>query len=272
MADPLVTLTSDFGAASPYVAAMKGALLAVSPSARLMDLSHSLPPQDLRAASFFLCSAIPYFPEGTLHVFVVDPGVGTERAILYVETCGQRLLVPDNGCWTALAAKSRQPPRVIRVSERRYWRTEVSATFHGRDIFAPVAGHLSLGVKPEELGPAADTWIKLSWPAPRITPQAIEGEVLVVDDFGNLITSIPGEEYLRNLTSARRITVGGSLVERQVRTYGEAPPGTLVGLVSSAGMFEVAVVQGNAARRLGAAAGTLVQIELSHAPAAGVQA
>jgi S-adenosylmethionine hydrolase len=271
MADPLVTLTSDFGGTSPYVAAMKGALLTVNPAAKLVDLSHRLPPQDLRFASFFLRSAIPYYPEGTLHVVVVDPGVGTERAVLYLESGGQRLLVPDNGCWTALAARSRQPPRVIRVSERRYWRSEVSATFHGRDIFAPVAGHLSLGLRPEELGPVADSWIKLPWPEPAITPRAIEGEVLVIDDFGNLITNIPGEAYFQNLHRVRKITVGGSPVDRQVRTYGESAPGTLVALVSSAAMFEVAVVEGNAARRLGAAAGTPVRIELDNPPAAGGQ-
>src|SRR5688572_122741 len=125
---------------------MKGVLLGVHPSVRILDLSHQIPPQDVRHAAFFLAAAIPYFPAHVLHVVVVDPGVGSERALLYVETDGHRLLAPDNGCWTELARAAARPPIVIRLAEPRYWRPEVSATFHGRDILAPVAGHLSLGV------------------------------------------------------------------------------------------------------------------------------
>src|SRR5689334_23663128 len=149
----LVTLTTDFGGGSSYVAAMKGALLTVNPAARLVDLSHDLPPQDLVATAYFLADALPWFPTGTIHVVVVDPGVGTERHLLCVEWRGQHLLVPDNGCWTALIADNERPT-VHRLAERRFWRPEVSATFHGRDILAPVAGHLSLGVAPADLGPA----------------------------------------------------------------------------------------------------------------------
>src|SRR5688572_18959711 len=112
MTDPIITLTTDFGMASPYVAALKGAVLAVHPAARLIDLSHQIPPQDLRHADFFLAAAIPFFPPGPIHVVVVDPGVGTDRKLLYVETAGHRLLLPDNGCWTTLARAAPQPPRV----------------------------------------------------------------------------------------------------------------------------------------------------------------
>src|SRR5436189_5046159 len=149
---PLVTLTTDFGRDSGYVAALKGSLLSVNPQARLVDLSHDIRPQDLRQASFFLRSCVLYYPPGTIHVVVVDPGVGTERAILYVETRGQRLLVPDNGCWTSLVDQG--TPTVIRLAEPRYWRQPVSPTFHGRDILAPVAGHLAGGLEPRLLGPA----------------------------------------------------------------------------------------------------------------------
>jgi len=146
MAEVPITLTTDFGEGSPYVAAMKGVVLALNPNARLLDLSHTIPPQDLYHAAFFLRSALPYFPPGTIHVIVVDPGVGTSRAALYVETAGERLLVPDNGCWTPFAQTVAQPPVVVRLAEPRYWRPHVSATFHGRDIFAPVAAHLSLAL------------------------------------------------------------------------------------------------------------------------------
>src|SRR5437660_1471443 len=124
---------------------MKGVILSINPGARPLDLGHAIPPQNLRYAAFFLRSAVPYFPPGTLHVVVVDPGVGTERAALYVEVAGQRLLVPDNGCWTELARAAAEPPRVLHLTEPRYWRAAVSATFHGRDVFAPAAAHLSLG-------------------------------------------------------------------------------------------------------------------------------
>jgi S-adenosylmethionine hydrolase len=260
MKDPLVTLTTDFGQGSSYVAAMKGVLLGVNPRARLLDLSHAIPPQDLRYASFFLRAAVPYFPPDTLHVVVVDPGVGTERAILYAEVGGQRLLVPDNGCWTGLAELHGPPARVLRLAEPRWWRPEVSATFHGRDIFAPAAGHLSLGLDPGLLGPPAADWVRLELPAAVLGEQVLEGEVAFIDPFGNLLTNIPGEALRRWEGRALEVRVGGERVTRQVRTYGEAEPGSLVVLVSSVGTLEVAVSHGRAAGRLGAQVGTPVRV------------
>jgi S-adenosyl-L-methionine hydrolase (adenosine-forming) len=262
MAGPIVTLTTDFGTKSPYVAAMKGALLSVNPEVQLVDLSHNLPPQGLQACSIFLRSSLPYFPTGTLHVVVIDPGVGTDRALLYVEAGPQRLLVPDNGCWTELARVLAAPLHVVKLTERRFWRSEVSCTFHGRDILAPVAGHLSLGVPPEQLGPNATSWVEFELPQPRLTADFLEGEVLFVDDFGNLLTNLPGREYLSNIERINEVLVGDNAVTRKVRTYDEAAAGELVVLVSSAGTVEVAVVQGNAAERLGAAVGTPVRIQL----------
>src|SRR5262249_9589719 len=122
MPDPLITLTTDFGEESPYVAAMKGVILGINPAARLLDLTHQVPPQDVRHAAFFLAGAVPYFPPGTIHLAVIDPGVGTARAALYVEADGQRLLAPDNGCWTSLLKPASPAPRVIRLAEPRYWR------------------------------------------------------------------------------------------------------------------------------------------------------
>src|SRR5262245_2557855 len=154
----LVTLTTDFGGGSSYVAAMKGALLAVNPAARLVDLSHDLPPQDLIATAYFLADTVRWFPAKTVHVVVIDPGVGTERSLLCVELADQYVLVPDNGCWTSLIAGGLDLPVVYRLTKKQYWRPEVSATFHGRDILAPVAGHLTLGVAPALLGPKVGTW------------------------------------------------------------------------------------------------------------------
>ena len=178
MSGATVTLTTDFGENSPYVAAMKGVLLSINPEVRILDLSHHIPPQEVRHAAFFLANAIPYFPPEVLHVVVVDPGVGTERAVLYVETGGHRLLVPDNGCWTMLLRDDQPPPVVIRLSEPRFWREPVSNTFHGRDIFAPVAGHLSRGLDYRQLGPQTNDWVRLEQPRPVVTQNCIRGERL----------------------------------------------------------------------------------------------
>jgi S-adenosylmethionine hydrolase len=258
MATPFITLTTDFGTASPYVAAMKGVMLSLNPDARIVDLSHHIPPQDVRHAAYFLASALPHFPPDALHVVVVDPGVGGIRDVLYVEVGAQRLLVPDNGCWTLLH-EGRPPVRVIRLTERRFWRHAVSDTFHGRDIFAPVAANLSLGLDPRLLGPPVFQWVRLQRPAVTEGPEGLVGEVVFVDHFGNLISNIPGEVLTRSATR-RWVKVGGQDVPRIVRTYVEAEPGTLVALVSSDGWLEVAVSHGSAARRLQAGPGTVITV------------
>jgi S-adenosylmethionine hydrolase len=256
----LVTLTTDFGDGSCYVAAMKGVLLGVCPAANIIDLSHRIPPQDLRYAAYFLLAAVPYFPPGTLHVVVVDPGVGSERGILYVEAAGQRLLAPDNGCWTLLVDEANPPARVIRLTEPQYWRPQVSNTFHGRDIFAPVAGHLLNGADPAALGEPVAEWRTLALPRPTITDTELSGEVVFIDDFGNLLTNIPGEALLKWADRPVRITAGAHVISRRVRTYAEADSGALVGLISSMNTVEIAVVQGSAARILGAKIGWPVQV------------
>lgn len=260
MADPLITLTTDFGLASPYVPAVKGVILGFNPAARLIDLSHALPPQDVYHAAFFLASSVVYFPDDTLHVVVVDPGVGTERAVLYVEVADQRLLVPDNGCWVLLAEKSAHEPRVRKLTEQRYWASAISSTFHGRDIFAPVAGHLSLGLDPKELGPRVHEWVTLEKRAPTPETEGLTGEVEFVDDFGNLITNLPGEILNRLAGRPHWVCVGEATVPRCVRTYGEAKPGELVALVASTGALEVAVAQGNAAQALHVGVGAKVTV------------
>jgi S-adenosylmethionine hydrolase len=259
MPDPIITLTTDFGEDSPYVAAMKGVILGINPQARLVDLSHQIPPQDLRHAALFLAGAVPYFPSGVIHVVVVDPGVGTDRALLYVEVAGQRLLVPDNGCWTSLLRTGAPGPKVIRLAEPRFWRQPVSTTFHGRDVLAPVAAHLSLGVRPQQLGPPVTEWVRPETPLPFESAEGIAGEVVFVDHFGNLITNIPGEW----VGASAVVRIGSADVPRLVRTYGDAAPGDLVALVSSAGLLEVAVVQGNAADRLRVCVGAPVTVRAS---------
>jgi S-adenosylmethionine hydrolase len=260
MSDAIITLTTDFGEASPYVGAMKGVILSLNPSVRILDLSHRIPPQDVRHAAFFLQAAVPYFPADVIHVVVVDPGVGTERALLYVEVNSQRLLAPDNGCWTSLARAGSRPPAVFRLTEPRYWRHPVSSTFHGRDILAPAAAHLSLGVAPSALGVPVTQWVQLEDRRPVLWPDGAEGEVIFVDEFGNLLTNIPAEALSAEAGRRVHVRVEGREIVHLVKTYAEAAPGTPVALVSSLGTLEVAVTRGSAAACLQAQVGTSVSV------------
>lgn len=256
---PLVTLTTDFGDGSSYVAAMKGALLSVNPAVRIQDLSHRIPPQDLPAASLFLADALPHFPAGIIHIVVVDPGVGSERGLLCILWNGQAILAPDNGCWTGIEKlPSELPLEVFRLSARQYWSPTISATFHGRDILAPVAGRLSLGIAPTELGSRVDSWIRLTVPEPAIDGDMVRGEVISIDSFGNLITNFS----ISNLGTRTQVRIGDRFSVRWVRTYADAEPGTPVALIGSSGRLEIAVVQGSAAQALDAKVGTVISARI----------
>jgi S-adenosylmethionine hydrolase len=268
MADPIITLTTDFGEASPYVAAMKGVIVSINPAARIIDLSHQVPPQDVRHADHFLAAAIPYFPEDVIHVVVIDPGVGTSRHALYVDVAGHRLLLPDNGCWTTLARQFTEQPAVRRLAEPRFWRQPLSSTFHGRDIFAPTAAHLSLAVDPALLGPEVTEWVRLDLPEPRldVSSHTLVGEVVFVDAFGNLITNIPESMLARWPDRYLGFRVGDHVTMRYVRTYGEAQAGQLVALIGSSGMLELALVNGNAAQELPGSVGMIVRVAIGYDP------
>jgi S-adenosyl-L-methionine hydrolase (adenosine-forming) len=259
MSHPLITLTTDFGEQAPYAAAMKGVILSLNPEVRIVDLTHCIPPHDVRHAAFFLNACVPYFPPDTIHLVVVDPGVGTKRALLLVDCGAARLLVPDNGCWTLLGDKG-LAPTVRRLEEQHFWRTPTSATFHGRDILAPVAARLSLGQLAETFGALTNNWVQLNFPAPQRASNGWTGEVLFADQFGNLITNIPSDvrhgtpDILR--VGKRRLRKGF----RSVRTYGDAEPGSVIILGSSTDLLEVAVVQGNAAVKFGAGIGSPVGV------------
>jgi S-adenosylmethionine hydrolase len=257
---PLITLTTDFGDTSPYVAVMKGVILSTNPAARILDLSHRIRPQDLRHACYFLATAVPHFPSGTIHVCVVDPGVGSERAALYAEAGGQRLVGPDNGIFTGVFRWASGSAVARKLTDRRFWRVTVSDTFHGRDVFAPVAAHLSCGVDPAEFGPVLADPVELPTHSAVTFCRRWRGEVQFVDDFGNVITNIPATG-VKGLPV--RVSVGGGSPHpiRWVRTYADAGPGELVCLFSSDGFFEVAEVNGNAARRLGVREGAEVEVE-----------
>jgi hypothetical protein len=237
---------------------MKGVILSLNPAVTIVDLCHDVPPQDVHFAAVALEDVAERFPAGTIHVAVVDPGVGTDRAIVYARIGRQCFVCPDNGLLSRLAKRT-PPAAIIRLTERDYWLSPVSATFHGRDIMAPVAARLSLGLEPEHLGAPQPGLVMLDWPEVRALADRIEGSVLLADAFGNLITDIaasmlPADNRRRRV----RVTCGGEEVFGLTRTYGDSPAGSLVALIGSSDRLEVAVVGGSAAARLGACRGTRV--------------
>lgn len=257
---PIITLTTDFGGGSPYVAAMKGVILSLNPAATLVDITHQAPPQDIRYAAVVLEDVSDRFPAGTVHVAVVDPGVGTDRALVFAQIGRQCYLAPDNGLLSRLARRT-PPAKLVRLTEAEYWLHPVSATFHGRDILAPVAARLSLGLDPDHLGVPLERLVMLDWPEVHRGPDRIEGEVLLVDSFGNLITDIVADMLPEPAKWPQlRIFCRGHLVSGLSRTYGNSPPGSLVALVGSSGRLELAIVGGSAATALQAERGERVRV------------
>ena len=248
----IVTLTTDFGTGSGYVAELKGRLLHARRPFTLIDITHDVPPHDVGAAAWLVAWACPAFPPGSLHLIIVDPGVGTARRIVWVKAGGQDYLAPDNGVLSrVLAATPADETRVLEVP------AGASNTFHGRDVIAPAAASIIEGVPPESLGPEAGQLERLPIPVPRETPAGLEGAVVAIDTFGNLLTNLPAD-LLPRLVAAGRLVVGDREITRIVGTYGEAPPGTPVALVSSQGLIEAAVVQGRGDAILTARVGTRV--------------
>jgi hypothetical protein len=256
----IITLTTDFGHGSPYVAAMKGVILSINPQATIIDLTHGIAPQDVRAAAVVLDDVAEHFPPATIHVVVVDPSVGSDRAVLYAEIGAQRYIAPDNGLLTFLAA--REPlHRVLRLANAEHWLPEVSYTFHGRDIMSPVAARLSLGLDPAELGPPLETIVRFQHGGARVQPHRIDGIVQAIDSFGNLITNITADMLAGRPTDARACVVCGIFETWGVyHTYAEREQGMLVALIDSRRRLELAIVGGNAAMRLGIQVGTPVVV------------
>jgi S-adenosylmethionine hydrolase len=260
MPDPLITLTTDFGTDSPYVAAMKGVIACLAPAVRVIDITHCIAPQNVRDGALILAQATPWFPAGTIHVAVVDPGVGTSRRVIYAEIGTQRYIAPDNGLLCGLAREA-PPHRMFALAEPAWWLPVVSRTFHGRDIMAPVAAHLSQGLDPTQLGPAVDSFVQLDWPEVLSLPGKIVGQVVSIDSFGNLITNITADQ-LKDAPRDERLHVHCDEHETQglFATYGEQPEMTLIALVGSSGFLELAIVGDSAHLMLGVRAGTQVTV------------
>lgn len=257
---PIVTFLTDFGDGSPYLAQVKGAVLRVNPAVTLVDITHRVPPQDIYHAAVVLHDVAPHFPDDTVHLCVVDPGVGTARALVCARLCRQHFLAPDNGLLSLVARRSGVATGIA-LTNPRFFRHPVSATFHGRDILAPVAGHLSLGLAPEELGPPHPLQQGLAEPPLRHTAHAVTGTVVLVDRFGNLLSNIPRGMLPAGVPpAALRVTCGDARCAAFVTTYGEVPPHQLVALVGSSDRVEIALTGGDAAAAHGLSVGAAVQI------------
>ncbi len=249
----IVTLTTDFGP-GPYVAAMKGVILDIDPGARIVDIDHGVGSQDVRGGAYAIYSAAPWFPFA-VHVGVVDPGVGTARRAIAIACEGAMFVGPDNGLLIP-AANELGIKEVRHVTNREYMLRRASYVFHGRDVFAPVAAHLSKGAKMRELGPAIEDYVRLDFGTPTVDDAGIRGEVLAVDRFGNIVTNIP-----RGAISERwrfnqdfDASIGGFEIRlRLLRTYGEAGEGDILATISSSGFLEIAKREGSAAATLGVA-------------------
>jgi hypothetical protein len=256
MKSPIITLLTDFGSKDPYVGVMKGVILSICPGARLVDLSHEVPPQQVASASYLLKSVLPYFPEGTVHLAVVDPGVGGARKAAALASEGRFFVGPDNGLFPA-ALGERGIEKGVEITEKAYRLPGTSPTFHGRDIFAPAAAHLAAGLSLGKLGPKCSHWVWRELPRPRRINGGLEGEILWVDGFGNLVTN-----FQAPYPDSFRLKVGKVVVKKSGTHYAEVKVGEALVLPGSSGHLEVSVNGGRADVKLKAGIGMKVVLEI----------
>ena len=267
MASPIITLTTDFGLADPYVAAMKGVILNISPEATIVDISHAVHPQAIEQGAFLLAMAWPYFPSSSIHLAVVDPSVGTERRALALQTPTAVFVGPDNGvlsaalpdevreaAWGTDQPAPVRPPKgcqAVALANEAYFRQPVSSTFHGRDVFAPVAAHISLGVPLEELGPPVEEVLAFApFRARRQPDGSLRGRVIHIDVFGNLVTDVRCQDLQ---TERPTVEIGGRIIVGLRPSYEGGAE--ILAIVGSSGYLEIAVPKASAAELVGAALG-----------------
>jgi len=269
----IITLTTDFGLADGYVAAIKGVVLGINPEAKLVDLCHAIKPQNISQAAFVLSTAYEFFPRRTIHMVVVDPGVGTERRAVILRTPAADFVAPDNGVLsyiiqhssTETADVNKQQVELgpgleaVAITRSQFWRSPVSPTFHGRDVFAPVAAHLSLGLPLTDFGEAITSLAVLPLPRPYQTPDGtLVGHIRHIDNFGNLITSIRGSDLPQKFQTVT-VEVGNEIISGLSRTYGTGEG--LLALIGSSGYLEISLKEGDAGTFLKTEVGGEVKIK-----------
>ena len=260
MTAPIVTLTTDFGTRDPWVGIMKGVILGIVPTARLVDLSHDIAAQDVLEGALCLEAAAPFFPRSTIHLAVVDPGVGSARRAIAVRAGGQYYVGPDNGLLSLAFVQALAPVTAVELTAAEYRLSPLSRTFHGRDLFAPAAAHLAAGIPLERFGPPITDPVRLVLPVPRREGDLVRGEVLGVDRFGNLVTSLRGEDLSGVVSSALRVEIGEVGLGAPVSAYADAPPGGLGAIVGSTGRLEIFARDGSAHAMLGQGRGARVVV------------
>lgn len=277
---PTVALLTDFGTSDTYVGVMKGVIASIAPDANVIDVTHSVPPGDVANGAFQLWKAVRYFPENTIFVIVVDPGVGTERRPIGARWQNRQIIAPDNGILSYLLAQG-ELDEAVELQDPRFRLENISTTFHGRDIFSPAGAHLAAGVRLQDLGPKLGRLKRIQLPAFEREGNSVRGEVVHVDQFGNLITSVgrmraEGEllhvnpwlrrdpPFVLSRDGARAALEDGPLLQLR-ETFGDVPRGDLVAYIGSEGLLELAVNQGNAAERLGADVGDRVHLTAQEA-------
>jgi S-adenosylmethionine hydrolase len=257
----IITLTTDFGYQDSFVGVMKGVIAGINPQAHIIDLSHGVAAQDIMAAALIMRHSVNHFPLGSIHVAVVDPGVGSARRPILIESSGNSFIGPDNGV-LSLALPAERPERIINLSNPDYFRQPVSTTFHGRDIFAPVAAHLSLGIDPSAFGDDIKDFTRLEWPDISRSPSGLQGEIVYIDGFGNLFTNVSEPELNALPRDKLAITVGDVVIEGLAANYAGAGIGRYIALINSWGLLEIAIYKGNAQQRCGARVGDKIHIRV----------
>jgi S-adenosylmethionine hydrolase len=255
----MITLTTDFGYQDPFVGVMKGVILSINPQLQIIDISHGIAPQDIASAAWILRHAVPYFPAKTIHVAVVDPGVGSERQPLLIESAGSYLIGPDNGV-LSLALHGKEPDYAVRLSNSTYHLQSIGTTFHGRDIFSPVAAYLSLGIPPAAFGERVEEFVKLRLPIARKSARRIEGEIIYIDRFGNLCTNITASDLAELGHDKLTISFGALTIHGLATHYSAVRDGDYVALINSSGVLEIAAYKGSAQEQTRAAIGNKILV------------
>ena len=257
----IITLTTDFGLQDHYVSAMKAVMLGIAPDVRFVDVSHEIPAQDIMAGAWVVKNTAFLYPPGTVHLVVVDPGVGTSRHPIALKIKDQYFVGPDNGIFSLLFKEYEY--EAYKLNNSTYWAQGLSNTFHGRDVFAPVSAHLSTGVSLDEIGEPIDDLVTYHWAVPIADKDGLQGWVVHIDRFGNLITNISDElieDHLKR--KSVKIYVGNTMLDKVVSTFGDVEEGEPAAFIGSSGMLEIGINKGNAARMLSVDKGAQISIVL----------
>jgi len=260
----IVTILTDFGNNHEFVGVMKGVIYGIAPDVKIVDFTHNIPRHDVREGAIAVWRAYPYFPQGTAHIFVVDPGVGTRRRPIAARINGQYFVGPDNGLLTPViedAERDGKSVEIVHLQNQKYWLAKVSRTFHGRDIFSPVGAHLASGASLTDMGPVITDPVRMELSKPVKTKNGWDAHISVIDTFGNMTLDLPAAALNGRTDVSFRLK--GVEVSGIVESYGHKAVGDLVAVVDSEDYLEIAVVNGSAKEKLNAAVGDMVEVIFS---------